>query len=801
MISNKHVNSEKDRLGLPTRTGKAACGLICPMVIFAAVVFLITGLTGCSSSSDSGGTTATSSDTTTTGGRDVSALTLPDRVSLTQESDTTSSAGLTRGAQAYNDTGTDYSNQEKQTWVDDNTDALSMVNEILDVMGQTNYSNFVNYGPYKALVKKIEESGKSQGGATTSSTTTEQYQEITLNVTRETEDSPMYVNIWLEEEEGPGENPMLIRGRFIVTREAGEGYPYGELEAHFKGNMLGSDGSVGTELFQMAISVGVNADGQVAVQYVEDMEEGDNFAENRKARILANSDLTEGNAYVYNYRYENFGMEPNTSTSTSYVAFNEDYFKMQEVGGDTAVFDKNDLAHRIFRYKLYLEDTGALVTRSSGFPIQLSDGTHAYVGYYGLWAPHGVEIEEGDTVTRVDSDTTYTVVKKRGVLRKHTAAQITLADLVGTEMSYWNEGTDAIIAWDGSSFNVIGTRNNENGQIEYAAGDAVVFEEWGGAWCEQMSSYLPLGRLYKDDQGESTTPTNASVIKYHNEETVSPGEVSDMTLYFGEFTLDLPITNEVIAGAQEAQEAFWQSQERQLSTYFFDASELVLKATDTNGEAVLFPAGLTISEGSNFNWGYHMMPLVTNDEITIENWWQAHDETVYYSWQTGNDQWQHFTTLVDSDGSYVAFEPPIRMTYTHANANDVNWSSGDSDVKSNGEKFNIDYDGFELQIPWKFDPDEDDWAPMFNLADGTTLSSGSTNYIVKGIEEALVMRELDSAPAAAASLVIVEIDPPTLVYDSTVTDQVGDPSTVADAEIPAAVAGAKLLVIGGETVQ
>ena len=39
-----------------------------------------------------------------------------------------------------------------------------------------------------------------------------------------------------------------------------------------------------------------------------------------------------------------------------------------------------------------------------------------------------------------------------------------------------------------------------------------------------------------------------------------------------------------------------------------------------------------------------------------------------------------------------------------------------------------------------------------------------------------------------------------MVYDSTVTDQVGEPSTVADAEIPAA-AGAELLVVGGETIR
>jgi len=556
MVNNYSYSREKNP-SHPVQAGKTLFGMMYSIFVMSAVVFLIAGFSGCGGGSGGGDDSAATSgsSTTTTGSRDVSALTLPDRVSLTQESGTATGAGLFRGVQAYNDEGTDYSNQEKQTWVEDNTDALTMVNDILDIMDQTNYEDFVNYGPYMALVRRVQESGQSQGGGSTSSTTTEEYQEITLDVTRADEASPMYVNIWLEEEEGPGDNPMLIRGMFMVTREAGEGYPYGELEAHFKGNMLGDDGSVGIELFQMALSIGMDDDSRVIVQYVEDMEEGDRFAENRRSRILANDDLTEGNAYVYKRRYENFGEGPNERSSTTYVAFNENYFKVQEVGGDTAVYDKNELSHRVFRYKLYQEDTGALVRRSSGFPIQLSDGTHAYVGYHGLWAPHGVEIEDGDIVTRVDSDTTYTVVKKRGVLRKHTAAQVTLEELVGVEMSYWDEGRDVIIAWDGSGFNVIGTRNNENGQVEYQDGGAVSFQEWEGAWCEQLSSWMPLGRLYRDEEGEPATPTNASVIRYHNEERINPGEVSDMTFYYGEFVLDLPITNEVLSGAQQAQES------------------------------------------------------------------------------------------------------------------------------------------------------------------------------------------------------------------------------------------------------
>lgn len=195
------------------------------------------------------------------------------------------------------------------------------------------------------------------------------------------------------------------------------------------------------------------------------------------------------------------------------------------------------------------------------------------------------------------------------------------------------------------------------------------------------------------------------------------------------------------------------------------------------------------------------MPLVTNSAITGATWWQAHDENIYYSWQTGNDNWQHFTTLKDADGNYVAFDPPLRLEYTHSNANDINWSAGDPDVANNGKKFSVEYNGFELHIPWYYSDADDEWMPMFNIADGAVLTSGSVDYVVKGIEEALIMESLSNPPAAADALEIVSIDPPTLTYDATVTDQVGDPSTVEDAEIPAGTGGAELLVVGGTTIE
>jgi hypothetical protein len=120
----------------------------------------------------------------------------------------------------------------------------------------------------------------------------------------------------------------------------------------------------------------------------------------------------------------------------------------------------------------------------------------------------------------------------------------------------------------------------------------------------------------------------------------------------------------------------------------------------------------------------------------------------------------------------------------HSQANDLN-----DDASQDGKKFALDYDGFQLQIPWNYDPELDEWQPMFSLKDGTQLTDvNGDSYVVKGIEVGVVMREAQDPSAAEDLDINDEIDPPTLTYDSTKTDLVGDK--------PAAV----LKVIKGETI-
>ena len=78
---------------------------------------------------------------------------------------------------------------------------------------------------------------------------------------------------------------------------------------------------------------------------------------------------------------------------------------------------------------------------------------------------------------------------------------------------------------------------------------------------------------------------------------------------------------------------------------------------------------------------------------------------------------------------------------------------------------------------------------MINLKDGTVLSSGGTDYVVKGIEVGLDLQEVPDPSVADDLIIDVGIEPPTLTYDASKTALVGDRP-----------AGAELKVIKGEII-
>ncbi len=707
---------------------------------------------------------------------DVRALSLPDRIELSKVDDGAASAraralGVNRGA--YNDAGTDYTNLVKRSYVDD-TDALDMINTVLGIVKDTGYENFVNKGAYKALVRNPDDSGQSQSGSATTSTTTEQLSEIYVNVTRTSNSDPMLVKIWLQVS-GPGDMPMMVRGLFTVSQGVSAEYPYGVMEAHFKGNLV----SDGTEVMQMALSANAE-NGQVVIENVDDEGIAGGWQRTRHVRVVANADVTEGNAYVSEGSSEDNNLD---APIVSQIAFDPDYFQVTEGNIAPIVYSKANLRHRIYNYKLFNAGTGAKVTRNAGFPVQTQNAQNAYVGYYGIWAPYGTTLANGDTVTDMAGNS-YTIFRAGGKLTKHTASNMPISDLTGVELSKFTcDGmscTDQVVTWNGTdTFWAIGYRGN-NGQIIYYT-DAdqdfqapVTFQQWEGAWCESLKAYLRLGSLYfNPNTGIATSPTNTSTVYFHAEETLDPATATNLVLNTNQFTLTCPITQAVIDNAADAENTYWQHQVE--TTYYFDAATMMLYRDAGHTTPVIMTDSTLDLSNTRFQGGYQIGPL-TEAHYYIDQtpfFWQANDADVYYTWSTGVDEWNQYATLVDGNGAFVAFDAPISFSYTHSTAADVNGVS-----TFNNKIFRIEYDGFSVNIPWGFDGE-----PLINIADGTLMGPGD-EYVIKAAEESLVMSAItDQAVLDGVSFDTQQIDAPTLTYDSTKTELVGDVPTTATLKV------------------
>jgi hypothetical protein len=140
-------------------------------------------LSGCGGGGDSSTTAAPAVSTTTS-----SSMTLPDNVSLARETSSASLASVSYAA--FDDAGTDYSNQTQVTWVDDGSDyaALTIINGVLKIMTFTKAAELANKGTYKILFDDPFDDATTKQKA---------YVKVTRANTEST--TPLYVHFYMSE--------------------------------------------------------------------------------------------------------------------------------------------------------------------------------------------------------------------------------------------------------------------------------------------------------------------------------------------------------------------------------------------------------------------------------------------------------------------------------------------------------------------------------------------------------------------------------------------------------------------------
>ncbi|KAF0219244.1 MAG: hypothetical protein FD174_2330 [Geobacteraceae bacterium] len=222
------------------------------------------------------------------------------------------------------------------------------------------------------------------------------------------------------------------------------------------------------------------------------------------------------------------------------------------------------------------------------------------------------------------------------------------------------------------------------------------------------------------------------------------------------------------------------------------------------------PVKLTVAGQAN-NWGFNSGPLFENTTATqallVCDWtgpqgetqvcgWKAWSLPVFYTWETGPNDWSKLATVKKADNTYVTFDPPVKVEYTHTQTN-----TSAKDYKYNGVKFFLDYNGFgQLHgIPGKcFDTatnqetldcsgENKRYVPEFSIPSGSTVTKGSTTYYVKALDIEQRMTKKDPSVCTAAS---VAAPTTTITLPNVATDAV-------DPAIGAEPTAAEVKVIGG----
>jgi hypothetical protein len=170
-------------------------------------------------------------------------------------------------------------------------------------------------------------------------------------------------------------------------------------------------------------------------------------------------------------------------------------------------------------------------------------------------------------------------------------------------------------------------------------------------------------------------------------------------------------------------------------TYVFDGETLLLTL---GGDPVTFAPGVTITQGPG-QFGLQCGPLFAT---ALTSFGDIQNQTTTYEWQIGTNPWNQLRTLRNAEGAFVAFDPPIRFSYTH----DEDGSAFD------GRTFFLQWDGTNLGgIPFEQSQEDNRYYPLLNIPTGTTATVGDTTYKIKQIEGEQLMIPVSDPNAVYAA--------------------------------------------------
>ena len=689
----------------------------------------------------------------------------------------------------------DFNKDQTHIWVNERSaETFESINEILCMIGQTKYDVMVNKGNYKAQIdKKLcssdSDDPSSAGEASqnqSSGSTMPDYEMWTVNSSRLDDSSPQTVKVWIHEsgDDMGKEPPKVIFAKAVITEGTSDTNPYGLFTMNFKMSpevdgvilpvtmgkgLLKSveNPTSGKVLLKFAFSSDFSIPGEGSATFTE------------KATLDRTADGSSGGGTVYNYESMPFMPEPKEETFD--FAFNSTNFIRVDGDGNPMCMDRAAYDETAWRYGIYDSD-GMRVERDSGFPIKTTqDGKNyfGWIGYYGIWFPRDVTLDSGDQVYKMDfgpgsgEGEPYNVLIAGGKLKKHVRKEMTLGEVKNIPMDYWdmNEQMSYHVKWDGSNFIKYEYMDNSSGDYFWKKLTPEVTYDISSLnfdmlnfWSQSLGGNVQIKLACTVIEGEPFTPPtfscsadDTSVVVFYAESIIFPSDTVPSTLACFSNCPDL---TKIASGEQWPYDSSYEQPQQVVPTeaayltYDFDTSQMLLTYEGTP----------VLATSDNYQWGVMSGPLFepTADNLNLLacDWdptqtcgWLSHNNLPeFYTWETGPNEWNRFTALVNPDDeSILKFDPPLQVSYLHT------WDDLSTST------FNLEYSGFgNLQgIPGKcigWDSGEEvecgegtRWIPQFSISEGsevTDVSDGTTLYYVKALEKEQRMRQLEESICA-----------------------------------------------------
>jgi hypothetical protein len=688
----------------------------------------------------------------------------------------------------------DYFEDEAMVYVEDrSTDSFDTINEILCSIEQSRYEEMLNQGPYIAQIDitQCESDADSAENAVqdsqnqSSGSGQPEYEFWTQDSSRVDNDSDHIIKTWVHlDSEGEEDPAALIRVLTVITESSSEANPYGIFELNFKAHPLDSQGleDTSTTVFTGFLKTERNSADQVILSFTMEgsfVHPQGSVQFNQQAALNRDPDGEDGSGRMAGHSTANNQHGTFADTFDFSVAFSESHFLRSGADGERC-FSRDQFSETAWRYGLY-DELGSRVSRNSGFPILYDDGssTHnGWIGYWGFWFPGEVQVPHGATVSSLSEDgqssTTYSIFKAPGKMIRHTKEILSLGEITNVPLSFYEpqSGAEFQVVWNGTNFAKTAQLIQDQNTREHtwnALSPAQAIVPGPNDFAFAFWSQSLGGNGFVQLKGEGTfgpvdlTIDNSSPLVFHREDVVYPDDST------------VPASLACFQQCPDSSQLNTSSQDPFHPNVDFLEKTTAQLAAGTDYILYGFNSPtLTLSEGGNpisvttsteaFRFGSRSGPLIDPADLsylsctfgpagfTVERtcgWRIWTDVPVFYTWETGINEWNQFSGLQDpSDDSFLTFEAPLRLHYSHSREN------------STTTAFILDYNGFgNLHgIPGKCvdqDSGEDAqcsqntrWIPEFTIPDGTTVSTqtnaGSQDYLLKAQEKEQRMAQVTS---------------------------------------------------------